>query len=200
MGFGTFGIGTKSYGEGSGGSDIVYYAVSLVTPLDGGYETDTTPNFTVLPDSSDGSTMTIEWQWDNSYNFDNVSGFRQIKTTSGEADEVNATTTPDTALGTFSWYWRVRAGDGASNWSSYTTARSLSIFPISTTSSFHMYENVGLDPATMEDTEDAHIHIYENIGVEAAAQENSEDAHHHIYENVQTRPAGSSEKLPPTHN
>jgi hypothetical protein len=201
MSFGTYSIATQPYGGGAGGTSIVYYSISHVSPADASSSTVAKPTFTAHPVTSDGSNASIEWQWDTNVTFTNPNSLYQTKTTAGNVSDIDASTTPDTAFQSYTWYWRVRAGDGASNWSDYTAPWSLAVTsPIAMTSTTYIYENVGLAPAVTEDTEDAHMYIYENVGVATPLTEDTEDANMYIYENVQTRPAGSKETLPPTHN
>lgn len=201
MSFGTYNIGTVSYGGGSGGNSVIYYTITLVDPADAATSSFAKPTFTSLPLTNDGSNANIEWQWDTNPSFTNPNSLQQTKSTAGNVSNVNAATTPDTAFQSYTWYWRVRAGDGVSNWSDYTAPWSLAVTsPIAMTSATYIYENVGLSPAITEDTEDAHIYIYENVGIAPAVTEDSEDGHMYIYENVQTRPGGSKETMPPTHN
>lgn len=201
MSFGTFAIGTIPYGGGSGGSDIVYYSVSLDLPVDADTSNQPKPTFSALPNSSDGSNVTIEWQWDTSMAFNNALSYRQIKITNANVSGAIASTAPDNALRTSTWFWRVRAGDGSANWTPYTLHRSLAVdSPLSYSSAIYSFENVGVAPALPEDTEDGVIYAYENVGVAIASTESTEDGIVYSYEFVQSRPAGSKETLPPTHN
>lgn len=222
MSFGTYSIATQPYGGGAGGTSIVYYSITHVSPADTSSSTDAKPMFTVHLITSNGLSANIEWQWDTNATFTNPNSLYQTKTTAGNASDTNATASPDTAFQSYTWYWRVRAGDGASNWSNYTAPWSLAVTsPVSMTSTayvyqnigyapalsedtedghMYVYQNVGYVPADPEDTEDGHMYIYQNVGYAPAAAENTEDGNMYVYENVQARPAGSKEMLPPTHN
>lgn len=161
MSFGASAIGTLPYGDGTGGSSIVYYGISLVSPADNSSTGSFYPTFTSLPNSSDGSTIQVEWQWDIDPNFTNVGARRQIKTTLGNVSSTNATTAPDAALYNGPFYWRARAGDGT-NWSNYTTSWKLNVASIPMVATAYVYENTGVLPAASKDT--AFV-VYENTGV-----------------------------------
>ena len=64
----------------------------------------------------------------------------------------------------------------------------------------YQYENVGVAPATMDETDDGTIYQYENVGVGAPTMDETDDAIQYQYENVEARPAGSSEENTPTFN
>jgi len=161
MGFGTFAIGTSPYGNGTGGSSIVYYDITLISPANsstaGGYY----PTFTTLPNSSDGSVMQIEWEWDTDPNFSNQTSQQQVKTTAGNPTGVNATTAPNGALYNGPYYWRARAGDGT-NWSSYSSVWTLAVLTVPTFSSVYAYENMGIE--TLVASKDTTATAYESMG------------------------------------
>lgn len=168
MGFGTYAIGSLPYGDGTGGSSIIYYDIALVSPASGSTASGFYPTFTSLPNSSDGSTIQIEWGWDTDPSFTNLTSQQQLKTTTGNATGVNASTAPNGALYNGPIYWRTRAGDGT-NWSSYSTIWTLNVLTIPTYSSAYAYENVGLPPtpATTDGTSTAYV----NTGLAAGTRQ-----------------------------
>lgn len=182
MSFGASAIGTLPYGDGTGGSSIVYYGVTLVSPVDNSTTGSFYPTFTSLPNSSDGSAMEVEWQWDTDISFANAGSRRQTKTTAGNTDETNALTAPDAALYNGPIYWRTRAGDGT-NWSTYTTGWKLNVATIPMATTSYVYENTGTEQALP--SKDSTAVVYENTGVILTA---SRDSTAPAYENTGVLP------------
>lgn len=162
MSFGTAAIGTLPYGDGTGGSGIIYFDVSLVSPASNSTASSFYPTFTSLPNSSNGSVVQVEWQWDTDPSFANANNTRQIKTTVGNTSGANAATIPDAALYNGPFYWRVRAGDGT-NWSDYTSGWSLNVLTVAMYSSAYAYNNTGLEPIPVP--KDSTAIAYDNIGL-----------------------------------
>lgn len=64
----------------------------------------------------------------------------------------------------------------------------------------YQFQNIGVAPADMGDTDDGTIYQYENVGVAPADMDDTDDATQYQYQNVVTRPAGSETKNTPTIN
>jgi hypothetical protein len=161
MSFGRTAIGTAPYGDGTGGSDIVYYDITLVSPANNSTASDYYPTFTSLPRSSDGSVIQIEWQWDIDSTFAGSSSMAQSKTTVGNSSGLNASTTPNSALYNGPFYWRARAGNGTS-WSNYTSGWTLNVPILALFSSADAYQNMGIESLTP--STDSTATAYESMG------------------------------------
>lgn len=163
MSFGVSAIGTLPLGDGTGGSSMVYYDIALVGPADGSAASTVYPTFSSLPNSSDGSAVQVEWQWDTDPDFMGPTSQRQVKTTLGNPSGANASTTPDTALYNGPFYWRARAGNGVF-WSSYTPTWTVDVPALQLVTSTYAYVNMGIEPLTA--STDSRTMTYLNMGIE----------------------------------
>lgn len=205
------------YGAETAASSVSY-SIAPVSPADGEVVHILQPDFSVTPDSSDGSAMTVEWQWDTSAAFDDPDGLRQIKTTTGNIDEATATTTPDNPFEYRTYYWRARAGDGSS-WSAYSPARTVEVqyLPVDASMYFYLnagfaapdqadtglaanefYLNVGFPQALIEDYGPNAIEFYLNVGRALEDINDTGKADKQFFMNVVSR--GDNQQLPPTIN